>query len=486
MRSGHKLFNCLNLDNYLAVKFYNPGIFCHIFSGHKFMPKVYQRKISLTVILLSLIFVTSCDSNNSGHYTSDKPVSGIVRICDEDNGGLVLPEGFCARIVADSLGFIRHLAVNDNGDLYVALRNHRLNLGGIVALRDSDKDGRMDYLQKFSDIPGMGIKIKNGFLYFASDTDIYRYTLGQKLIPELPPQVLVHDLPAQGPHAGKPFALDDDNQLYVNIGAISNACQQEEVKPGSPGLEPCPELQNQAGIWRFSLDKLNQSLLNGYHYASGIRNAYAIDWYPAYKGLYVVQHGREHLHDMWPDIYNLKDDAMLPAEEFIRVDNTGEYGWPYCYFDPVQHKRVIAPEYGGDGKMTGRCEKFPRPLVAFPAHFGPNDLKFYNGKQFPAHYQQGAFIAFHGSYNRDPFKQVGYQVVFVPFNDGVPAGDWEVFADGFAGVDEVKVPEDANYRPTGLAIGPDGSLYIADSVQGRIWRVVYTVASASDESRSTR
>ncbi len=451
------------------------------------MPAVYEHKICFPVILLSLVFVTSCDSDNGGHYTTDKPVSGIARICDEDNGGLELPEGFCAGVVADSLGFIRHLAVDDNGDIYVALRNHRLNLGGIVALRDTDKDGRMDILEKFSDIPGMGIKIKNGFLYFASDTDIYRYTLGQKLIPELPPQVLVRDLPAQGPHAGKPFALDADNHLYVNIGAITNACQQDEVTIGSPGLEPCPELQNHAGIWRFSLDKLNQSQqTDGYHYASGIRNAYAIDWHPVYKRLYVVQHGRDHLHEMWPDIYSLKDDAWLPAEEFMGVDDTGEYGWPYCYFDPIQSKRVMAPEYGGDGKITDQCEEYPPPLVAFPAHFGPNDLKFYTGEQFPERYHHGAFIAFHGSYNRGPFEQVGYQVVFVPFKDGVPAGNWEIFADGFAGVETVKVPEDADYRPTGLAVGPDGSLYIADSVQGRIWRVVYTVKNPSAESRPTQ
>jgi len=451
------------------------------------MRTVHLRNICILVILFSLVFVMSCDSDKDGHYTSDNPVSGIALVCDDDNGGLQLPEGFCARVVADSLGFIRHLAVNDNGDIYVALRNHRLNLGGIIALRDTDKDGSMDILEKFSDIPGMGIKIKNGFLYFASDTDIYRYDLGQQLIPELPPQVLVHDLPAQGPHAGKPFALDEDNQLYINIGAISNACQQEEVTPGSPGLDPCPELQNQAGIWRFSLDKLNQSQsTDGYRYASGLRNVYALDWQPDHKRLYVVQHGRDHLHDIWPDIYSLKDDALLPAEEFMGVNDAGEYGWPYCYYDPIQHKRVMAPEYGGDGKLTGRCEKYPQPLVAFPAHFGPNDLKFYTGKQFPRHYQQGAFIAFHGSYNRDPYEQVGYQVVFVPFKDGIPAGDWEVFADGFAGVDEVKVPEDADYRPTGLAIGPEGSLYIADSVQGRIWRVVYTVKTPSANSSTTQ
>jgi glucose/arabinose dehydrogenase len=436
---------------------------------------MYQAsKFYISAILLSMVFLSSCDRDKADDYTSEDEISGIARICDDDNGGLDLPEGFCAGVVADSLGFIRHLAVNNNGDIYVALRNQRLNLGGIIALRDTNQDGKMDVLEKFSDIPGMGIRIKNGFLYFASDTSIYRYTLDKKLIPETTPQILVRDLPGHGPHAGKPFAIDDSNQMYVNIGAITNACLADEDIAGSPGLDPCPELKTHAGIWRFTLDKSNQDQSEGHHYASGIRNAYAIDWHPAYNRLYVVQHGRDHLHGMWPELYTSMDDALLPAEEFIGIDANGEYGWPYCYYDPIQNKRVLAPEYGGNRNNTDRCEKYPPPLIAFPAHFGPNDLKFYTGNLFPERYHNGAFVAFHGSYNRDPFEQVGYQVVFVPFRDGTPSGEWEVFADGFAGVEEVRVLADADYRPTGLAVGPDGSLYIADSVQGRIWRVVYT------------
>lgn len=116
----------------------------------------------------------------------------------------------------------------------------------------------------------------------------------------------------------------------------------------------------------------------------------------------------------------------------------------------------------------------PDTLVALPAHWGPNDLLFYTGEQFPERYRSGAFIAFHGSWNRAPFPQGGYNVVFVPMRDGAVTGDWEVFADGFQGEDELMSPRDATYRPTGLAQGPDGSMYISDSVTGRIWRVVYT------------
>lgn len=111
--------------------------------------------------------------------------------------------------------------------------------------------------------------------------------------------------------------------------------------------------------------------------------------------------------------------------------------------------------------------------MAFPAHTAPNDLIFYSKDQFPDRYSQGAFIAFHGSWNRSPQVQEGYHVVFVPFSNRLPSAAWEVFANGFAGVKTVRSPGDALHRPMGLALGPDGSLFISDSVKGTIWRVYY-------------
>jgi glucose/arabinose dehydrogenase len=112
-------------------------------------------------------------------------------------------------------------------------------------------------------------------------------------------------------------------------------------------------------------------------------------------------------------------------------------------------------------------------LVAFPAHWAPNDLLFYSGKNFPAKYQGGAFVAFHGSWNRAPEPQAGYKVVFQPMKAGKPAGAYEVFADGFAGVLADNNPRNAQYRPVGLAIAPDGALYVSDSQKGRVWRISY-------------
>jgi mono/diheme cytochrome c family protein len=153
----------------------------------------------------------------------------------------------------------------------------------------------------------------------------------------------------------------------------------------------------------------------------------------------------------------------------------GSFGWPFTYWDPRKSARMLAPEYGGDNQKRAEAGKYPDPLVAFPAHWAPLQMAFYGGDQFPAKYRGGAFVAFHGSWNRAPRPQRGYNVAFVPFGaNGMPSGGYEVFADGFAGKDEFTAVRDARFRPSGLAVGPDGSLYVADSVRGRVWRIFYT------------
>ncbi len=141
----------------------------------------------------------------------------------------------------------------------------------------------------------------------------------------------------------------------------------------------------------------------------------------------------------------------MPSEELILAVKGGDYGWPYCYYDPQLEKLVLAPEYGGDGKKVGECAQKLGPAAAYPAHWAPNGLTFYGGDRLPEKYRGGAFIAFHGSWNRAPEPQAGYNVVFQPFSGGKPSGDYEMFADGFAG--PRKQPGLAKHRPSGLAVG---------------------------------
>jgi glucose/arabinose dehydrogenase/cytochrome c5 len=403
----------------------------------------------------------------------------VLPAADSDNGGITLPNGFGALSVVDSLGRARHLAVRDNGDIFVKMRG--ADSPAIIALRDTDGDGKADRQESWGEYSGTGMHIHNGYLYASSDTVVYRYKLkGEELLPEATPEVMVTGFINQRSHATKSLAFDGAGNMYVNIGAPSNACQEEARTAGSPGMDPCPQLERQAGIWKFSDSKPGQTQQgDGTRYASGIRNSVALAWNKAQNSLYALQHGRDQLSGLWGEMFTNEQNAELPAEEFLQIDEGDDFGWPYCYYDQFQEKKVLAPEYGGDGKEQGRCEGVKPPIIGFPGHMAPNDLLFYTGNQFPEKYRNGAFIAFHGSWNRAPLPQEGYYVVFVPMKDGQPAGDWEVFAENFSQLDEVKNPRDAVYRPMGLAQGPDGSLYISDSQKGKIWRVMYNPEQAA-------
>lgn len=432
--------------------------------------------IHFTIALTLLASIAGCDSGAG----TDRAMTTVAEpgvdasICDADNGGLTLPGGFCAVVVSDTVGRTRHIAVRENGDVYAILRR-RSDEGGIVAMRDTSGDGKADLIRMFGDVEGTGIDIRNGYLYVASDTSVHRFRLGDELVPSDAPDLVVGGFLEQGSHASKSFTFDGGGSLYVNVGAPSNACQQQPRTPGSPGMDPCPQLERQAGIWRFDADALNQRQVeDGVRFSTGIRNAVAIDWNPASDRVYVVQHGRDQLQQLWGDMYSEEEGVELPAEEMFVLDEGADFGWPTCYYDHRLERKVLSPEYGGDGEQVERCAEKQDPIAVFPAHYAPNDLLFYTGDQFPEPYRGGAFIAFHGSWNRSPRPQRGYQVAFQPFSDGEPSGEWETFADGFAGAETLESPGDAEYRPTGLAIGPDGSLYISDDQKGRIWRVVYT------------
>jgi glucose/arabinose dehydrogenase len=390
------------------------------------------------------------------------------------DAGITVPGGFKAVIFADTVGRSRHLTVDQQGNVFVKLERLK-NGNGIVKLQDNNKDGKADKISSFGNFVGTGIAVKNGYLYASSNSKVFRFALDEKgeIKNAAAPELIVTGLWDKGEHESKSIALDNAGNLYVNIGAPSNACQVQNRAKGSPGQDPCPILDSAGGIWQFRADKLNQSYAEGTRYITGTRNVVGLDWNNTENELYLMQHGRDQLNQNWPELYTAEQSAELPAEEMFLAKKGSNFGWPYCYYDQVQKKKILAPEYGGDSKKQGRCEGVDQPIMAFPGHWAPNGLVFYTGNQFPEKYKNGAFIAFHGSWNRAPLKQGGYFVAFVPFANGKPSGDWEVFAEGFAGKD-VFNPRDARTRPCGLAQGPDGSLYISDDVKGTIWKITYT------------
>jgi len=390
------------------------------------------------------------------------------------NAGLKLPNGFVAIKAAENVGQARHIAVSSNGIFYVKSAK-AINGKSTFVLKDLDGNGKLTVINSFDNQGGTGVAIKNGYLYTSSNDDVFRYKLDDKneVINPDASEKIITGLINRREHNTKSIALDNVGNIYVNIGAYSNACQEKDRVKGSKGMKPCPILDSAGGIWMFKADKLNQTYADGVRYATGLRNIVGLDWNQQTNSLFVMQHGRDQLFQNWPEYFDSTEGAELPGECLYELHNGSNCGWPYIYYNQKLNKKMLAPEYGGDGKIEGGKE-YQDPLIAFPGHLAPNGLLFYTGNQFPEKYKNGAFIAFHGSWNRAPLPQAGYFVVFVPFKNGKPTGDWEVFADGFSGKEVVISTRGAAHRPCGLAQGPDGSLYVTDDSKGTIYKISYT------------
>lgn len=392
---------------------------------------------------------------------------------DADNAGLNLPAGFGALKVFETSGQARHLTVTPGGAIYVKLA--RLVGGkGILMLKDTNGDGKADEQVAFGNYTGTGVTLKNGYLYASSDQEVFRYKTDENgiVLDTENPEKIVTGLKGTRHHGSKSIVLDNANNLYVNVGVPSNSCQEKPGTPGSKGVPGCPLLDSAGGIWMFRADKANQTYADGTRFATGVRNVVGLDWNTQSNSLFVMQHGRDELSRLFPAYYDSKQSAELPAECMYELKKGDNAGWPYGYYDNFQKKLMLAPEYGGDGKIEAD-KKFIRPVAAFPAHTAPNGMLFYTGNQFPAKYKNGAFIVFHGSWNRAPEPQLGYYVVFQPFKDGKPSGNWEMFADGFSGSPEKTASGRADHKPCGIAQGADGSIYITDDLKGSVYRIVY-------------
>lgn len=432
------------------------------------------------ILSISVFVSVSIWSCSNGSHSTIKP--------DADNGGLILPGGFGALVVADSTGRARHLTVNENGDLYVKLTfNDKMDGGGgTVGLRDLNGDGKADSIVYFGDYKdeggsAVGVTIHDGYLYTSTVRQVLKTKLDGNLIPRTKTEIVFTDDSdvVKNWHTTKPLAFDDKGNVYIPFGGPSDAGQ--DIKkygpvgiPGGKGLDPSPELEWHGGVWQFDANKTNMTKKDGKKFATGIRSVVGMRWNPADKSVYAVVNGMDNFHTLYPETYTGWQGAVLPAETLIKITEGADFGWPYAYYDHIQKKNVLQPGYGGDGKIQGRAAAFTEPVMGFPGHWAPMDLHFYQGNQFPERYKKGVFVAFHGSTDRSPYPQAGYIVCFVPMENGKASGNWEIFADGFAMVDTVVNTSDAKYRPMGLSEGPDGSLYISESNKGKIWRVMFT------------
>ena len=441
--------------------------------------------------VLAIVVCAACAKSDGTRSDSGAGASTGARAetpaqpCPGDNAGLKLAAGFCATVFADSIGHPRHIAVAPNGDVYVNTwsgayyGNAPLPAGGfLVALRDSTRDGKADVVARFGTTKasggtgGTGLALFRNALYAEEGSRIVRYALpAGGLAPTAKSETIISGLPLTGDHPMHPFAIDSAGAMYLSSGSASNSCQTKNRTLESPGEKPCAELATRAGVWLYDANTTGHTFSAKERFATGIRNAVGITVAPD-NTPWSTQHGRDQLAENWPKMYTAQQGQDLPAEELMHLERGADFGWPMCYYDGTQQKLVLAPEYGGDGgKAVGECASKKAPVAAFPAHIAPDGLLFYTGSQFPARYRDGAFIAFHGSWNRAPGPQEGYYVAFQPIANGTSSGKLEIIADDFAGPN--KQPDAALHRPTGLAQGPDGALYVTDDKGGRVYRITY-------------
>jgi len=415
-----------------------------------------MKKILFKSGFIIVLFTLTCNA-----FAQTGNNAAITKTDTSNLSGLLLPPGFTATVVSEGLAGARHIAVSKQGGLYVKLSKLK-NGKGIIYLKDTKGDGKFVEQAAFGDYPGTGIYIKNDYLYASSNDDVYRYKLnnnGEVINPNEPEKIIV-GLVNRNMDNSKSITVDNNANIYVNVGSYLGSCLVDANSKQAPN--PCPLLDSVGGIWQFKTNKLNQQYKDAVHYATGFKNVVGLDWNSKTSSLFIMQHGRDGLHDLFPQYYTAEKSGILPAETMYEVHKGSDGGWPYVYYDQFQHKKILSPEYGGNGIKTGKDNALD-PVVAFPAHLAPNGLLFYTGSKFPKKYQNGAFICFHG---KSPELQKGYLVAFVPFKNGKPSGEWEIFANNF-------LTDKEQHKPCGLAQGQDGSIYVSDDAKGNIYRIEY-------------
>ncbi len=339
---------------------------------------------------------------------------------------LSLPAGFEANVFASGLSNPRFIAFGPDGVLYVADRGN----GRIVALPDADGDGAADgevVLAGDLDQPH-SVVYYEGSWYVGVPSGVVRLrdTDGDGAADER--ETIVGDLPTSGSHRTRTVEFLPDGRMVVSVGSTCNVCEEEDPRRAAVVVYDGPE----GGGERI--------------FASGLRNAVGLAIHPETGELWATNNGRDLMGD------------DVPPETVYIVEEGVDYGWPRCHSGDV-----IDPEYGG----PDACQDVGQPAVQMQAHSAPLGLAFYTGREFPSDYWGDLFIAFHGSWNRT--VPTGYSVVRQPMRGSEPQGPVEEFAGGWLDLEA----NSASGRPAGLAVGPDGALYVSDDKGGFIYRISY-------------
>ena len=377
---------------------------------------------SVLFSLITLIVLTACLSNiNPPKPKMWKAYKGSLPI-----DTLKLPKGFKVDVYAEGVVNARSMALSPEGTLFVGTRNE----GSVYALKDIDGDNRSD--TTITLISGLtmpnGVAVRNGDLYIAEVNRVIKVNdIENNLKEGVDYEVINDSYPEKKHHGWKYIAFGPDDKLYVPVGAPCNICESED------------EIFNT--ITRMNPDGSGKEIVH-----KGIRNTVGFDWHPETGDLFFTDNGRDWMGDDSPncELNHATEDGM-------------HFGYPYCH-----EGKIPDPKFG----EKRSCDEFTGPAQNMGPHTAPLGIEFYEGEMFPDTYDNQAFVALHGSWNRE--RKIGYEIVLVKFKNN-QAVRTETFISGWLNTSNDKVWG----RPVDLEEMPDGSLLISDDYADAIYRVYY-------------
>ena len=343
-----------------------------------------------------------------------------------DGATLAVPKGFKIEEFATDFQRPRMMLLGPSNEILIT--DSIPKEGKVFILTNNGKDRKE--LAGNLDRP-FGLAFYKDWLYIAETTSVKRYKYDAKKMSVGAGEEVVNMKDFDKGHWTRCLQFDEKaGKFYLGIGSASN------VSPGEPDYR--------AAIHRFNADGTGHEFI-----AQGTRNPTSIHFYPGTTNLFAAVQERDEL-----------GDDLVP-DYFIQVQKDGFYGWPYAYAGPNEDPR-------NKGQHPELVAKTLQPDLLLGAHVAVIDFTFYTGKQFPKDFQGGAFMAFHGSWNRA--DRVGQTVVFLPFKNGKPTGEIKEFLSGWMlGKDKREVWG----RPVGLMMLPDGSLLVSDDGGNKVWRISY-------------
>jgi glucose/arabinose dehydrogenase len=373
---------------------------------------MFRKKPERMIILfitLPLLSFTYCNENLNNGNPSD----------------IKLPPGFKIEVYAENVPNARSMTLSPEGVLFVGTRESR-----VYAVVDTNKDYKADNVITIAsglNSPN-GVAFRNGSLYVAEISKVWRYDNIENNLNNPPDPVLISDgFPTDGHHGWKFIAFGPDNKLYVPVGAPCNICLRDDD-------------DRYASIMRMNPDGSELEV-----FAHGIRNTVGFTWHPGTQELWFTDNGRDMLGD------------NVPPDELNRAPSAGlHFGYPFVHGGDIPD-----PDFGESVDIN----QYVKPVQKLGPHVAALGMRFYTGNMFPEEYRNQIFIAEHGSWNRS--KKIGYRVMLVKLN-GNEAVSYEPFAEGWL------QGESVSGRPVDVLVMPDGSMLVSDDYGGVIYRIIYS------------